>query len=48
MPKEWAYKDKYQPSNGVPEHRMQMPRAKTIVHMVLAWGDRRVSCGAAG
>jgi hypothetical protein len=28
MAKEWANKDKYHPSNGVLEPRMQMPRAK--------------------
>jgi hypothetical protein len=31
MTKEWANKDKYHPSNGVLEPRMQMPRAKVIV-----------------
>jgi hypothetical protein len=39
MAKEWANKDRYRPSNGVLEPRMQMPRAKAIVRTVLAWGD---------
>jgi hypothetical protein len=48
MAKEWANKDKYHPSNGVLEFRMQMPRAKAIVRTVPAWGDRKVAGGAAG
>jgi hypothetical protein len=48
MVKEWANKDKYHPSNGVLEPRVQMPRAKAIVRKVLAWGDRKVAGGAAG
>jgi hypothetical protein len=36
MVKEWANKDKYLPSNGVIEPRMQMPRAKASVRTVLA------------
>jgi hypothetical protein len=48
MAKEWANKDKYHPSNGVFEPRMQMPRAKAIVRTVPAWGDRKVVGGAAG
>jgi hypothetical protein len=28
MANEWANKDKYHPSNGVLEPRVQMPRAK--------------------
>jgi hypothetical protein len=31
MAKEWANKDKYHPSNGVLEPRVQMPRAKASV-----------------
>jgi hypothetical protein len=48
MAKEWANKDKYHPSNGVFEPRMQMPRAKAIVRTVPAWGERKVADGAAG
>jgi hypothetical protein len=48
MAKEWANKDKYHPSNGVLEPRVQMPRAKAIVRTVLAWGERKVAGGAAG
>jgi hypothetical protein len=39
MAKEWANKDKYHPSNGVLEPRVQMPRAKASVRIVLAWGE---------
>jgi hypothetical protein len=46
--KEWANKDRYHPSNGVPEPRMKMPRAKAIVRTILAWGDRKVAGGVAG
>jgi hypothetical protein len=45
---ECANKDKYHPSNGLLEPRLQMPRAKAIVRMVLAWGDLKVAGGAAG
>ena len=48
MAKEWANKDRYRPSNGLPQPRMQMPRAKAIVRTVPAWGDRKVAGGAAG
>jgi hypothetical protein len=48
MAKEWANKDKYHPSNGVLEPRVQMPRAKASVRTVLAWGERRAVGGAAG
>jgi hypothetical protein len=48
MAKEWANKDKYHPSNGVLEPRVQMPRAKSIVRTILAWGKRKVAGGAAG
>jgi hypothetical protein len=34
MTKEWANKDKYRPSNGVLESRVQMPRAKASVRTV--------------
>jgi hypothetical protein len=48
MAKEWANKDRYHPSNGVPEPRMQIPGAKAIVRTVLACGDRKMVGGAAG
>jgi hypothetical protein len=48
MAKEWATKDKYHPSDGVLEHRVQMPRAKESVRTVLTWGERKVVGGAAG
>jgi hypothetical protein len=48
LAKEWANKDRYHPSNGVPEPCMQMPRPKAIVKMVPAWVDQRVAGGAAG
>jgi hypothetical protein len=47
MKKEWANKDKYHPSNGVLEPRVQMARAKAIVRTVLAWGDRKAAGSAA-
>jgi hypothetical protein len=48
MAKEWANKDKYHPSSGVHEPRVQMPRAKASVRTVLAWGERKAAGGAAG
>jgi hypothetical protein len=48
MAKEWANRDKYHPSNGVLEPRVQMPRAKVSVRTVLAWGERKSAGGAAG
>jgi hypothetical protein len=48
MAKEWANKDKYQPSSGVLEPHVQMPRAKAIVRTVPAWGERKVAGSAAG
>jgi hypothetical protein len=48
MAKEWANKDKYHPSDGVLEPRVQMPRAKASVRIVLAWGERKDVGGAAG
>jgi hypothetical protein len=47
MAKEWANKDKYHPSDGVLEPRVQMPRAKASVRTVRAWGDRKAVGGAA-
>jgi hypothetical protein len=48
MAKEWANKDWYRPSNGVPEPHIQMPRAKASVRTVLALGDRKVAAETAG
>jgi hypothetical protein len=47
MAKEWANEDKYHPSNGVLEPRVQMPRDKPSVRTVRAWGERKVVRGAA-
>jgi hypothetical protein len=48
MVKEWANKDKYHPSDGVLEPRVQMPRAKASVRTVPAWAERKAVGGAAG
>jgi hypothetical protein len=48
MAKEWANKDKYHPSDGVLELRVQMPKAKASVRTVRAWGERKDVGGAAG
>jgi hypothetical protein len=48
MAKEWANKDKYHPSNGVLEPRVQMPRAKASVRTVPAWGERKATGGVVG
>jgi hypothetical protein len=47
MAKEWANKDKYHPSDGVLEPRVQIPRAKASVRTVPAWGERKAVGGAA-
>jgi hypothetical protein len=47
MAKEWANKDKYHPSDGVLEHRVQLPRAKASVRSVRAWGEQKAVGGAA-
>jgi hypothetical protein len=39
MAKEWANKDRYNPSHGVPKPRMPLPRGKPVVRSVPAWGD---------
>jgi hypothetical protein len=39
MAKEWANKDRYHPSSGVLEPRVQMPMAKASVRTVPAWGE---------
>jgi hypothetical protein len=48
MAKEWANKDKYHPSSGVLEPRVQMPRAKASVRTIPTWGERKAAGGAAG
>jgi hypothetical protein len=48
MAKEWANKDKYHPSSGVLEPRVQMPIAKASVRTVPASGERKAVGGAAG
>jgi hypothetical protein len=48
MAKECANKNKYHPSNGLLEPRVQMPRAKVSVRIVPAWGERKAAGGAAG
>jgi hypothetical protein len=48
MAKEWANRNKYHPSSGVLKARVQMPRAKASVRIVLAWGERKSAGGAAG
>jgi hypothetical protein len=47
MAKEWANKDKYHPSDGVLEPRVQMPRDKASVRTVRAWGEWKAVGGAA-
>jgi hypothetical protein len=47
MAEEWANKDKYHPSDGVLEPRVQLPRAKVSVRSVRAWGERKVVGGVA-
>jgi hypothetical protein len=39
MAKEWANKDRNDPSHGVPKPRMPLPRGKSVVRSVPAWGD---------
>jgi hypothetical protein len=38
--KEWANKDMYNPSHGVPESSMPLPRGKVIVRTVLSCGEK--------
>jgi hypothetical protein len=47
MVKEWANKDKYHPSSGVLEPRVQMPRAKASVRTIPVWGERKAAGGVA-
>jgi hypothetical protein len=39
MAKEWANKDRYNPSPGVLKPHMPLPRGKAVVRSVPAWGD---------
>jgi hypothetical protein len=39
MAKEWANKDRYNPSHGVLKPRMPLPGGKVVVRSILAWGD---------
>jgi hypothetical protein len=39
MAKEWAYRDRYNPSHGVHKPRMPLPSGKAIMRSVPAWGD---------
>jgi hypothetical protein len=39
MAEEWANKDRYNPSHGVPKPHMPLPRGKSIVRSVPTWGD---------
>jgi hypothetical protein len=48
MAKKWANKDKYHPSSGVLEPRVQMPRAKASVRTTLSWRERKAVGGVAG
>jgi hypothetical protein len=41
MAKEWANKDRYHPSHGVPEPRMSLPKGKGFVRKDPASGDER-------
>jgi hypothetical protein len=39
MAREWANKDRYDPSHGVPKPRMPLPKGKAVVRSVPACGD---------
>jgi hypothetical protein len=41
MDKEWANKDRYHPSHGLPEHRMPLPKGKGF-HIRFRLGEERV------
>jgi hypothetical protein len=47
MAKEWANNDKYHPSDGVLEPRMQLLRAKASVRRIRAWVERKAVRGVA-
>jgi hypothetical protein len=39
MAKEWANKDRYNPSHGVPKSRVPLPKGKAMVRSIPTWGD---------
>jgi hypothetical protein len=39
MAKEWANKDRHNPSHGVPKPHMPLPSGKAVVRSVPTWGD---------
>jgi hypothetical protein len=39
MANEWANKDRYNASHGVPKPCMPLPRGKAVVRSVQAWGN---------
>jgi hypothetical protein len=41
MAKEWANKDRYHPSHGVPEPRMPLPKGNGFVRKDPSWGDEK-------
>jgi hypothetical protein len=45
MAKEWANKERYHPSHGVPEPRMPLPRSKVVVRSIPAWETKSGSGG---
>jgi hypothetical protein len=45
MAKEWANKDRYHPSQGVPEPCMSLPKGKGFVRKVPTWGEKSVVGG---
>jgi hypothetical protein len=45
MAKEWANKDRYHPSHGVPEPHVSLLKGRGFVCTVPAWRDRRASGG---
>jgi hypothetical protein len=47
MAKEWAKKERYHPSHGVPKPCMPLPRGKAVVRSVPAWGNGN-SCSRGG
>jgi hypothetical protein len=45
MAKEWANKDRYHPSHGVPKPRMPLSKGKGVGYMIPVWRNRRASGG---
>jgi hypothetical protein len=45
MAKEWANKDRHNPSHGVPNPRMPLPMGKVVVRSVPAWVVRVPAAG---